>query len=57
MAILYLDIDECETNPCPPKTKCINFNGGFQCSAPVRCKIGYEMNEAGSCVGKLQCLL
>lgn len=56
MVVLYLDIDECENNPCPPKTKCVNFNGGFQCSSPARCKVGYELNEAGdSCIGELQC--
>ncbi|XP_066157952.1 fibulin-1-like [Euwallacea fornicatus] len=50
------DIDECENNPCPRGSKCLNFNGRFQCSTPLHCKIGYEMNETGDqCIDVDEC--
>ncbi|XP_060536861.1 fibulin-1-like [Cylas formicarius] len=50
------DINECESNPCPKGLKCLNFNGRYECSSPLQCKIGYELNEAGDeCIDVNEC--
>ena len=44
------DINECLTNPCPPKTDCINLIGGdpgYKCSD---CPTGYEKDATGTSV-------
>ncbi|XP_050313739.1 fibulin-1-like [Anthonomus grandis grandis] len=51
------DIDECQQNPCPNRTKCLNYNGGFQCTMPLICKIGYEPNLKGDqCIDVDECI-
>jgi len=50
------DINECLTNPCPPKTDCINLIGGdpgYKCSD---CPTGYEKDATGVCVDINECL-
>ncbi|KAL1492787.1 hypothetical protein ABEB36_010979 [Hypothenemus hampei] len=50
------DIDECESNPCSKGLKCLNFNGYYQCSSPLHCKIGYEVDETGEeCIDVDEC--
>ncbi|KAF7286998.1 hypothetical protein GWI33_002838, partial [Rhynchophorus ferrugineus] len=51
-----IDINECESNPCPAGTKCSNFNGRYECSSPLQCHLGYEPNESmDECVDIDEC--
>ncbi|KAM9487074.1 protein HEG [Clarias gariepinus] len=39
------DVDECASNPCPQKSKCVNTRGSFSCY----CDFGYDMQDGRSC--------
>ncbi|XP_069472747.1 protein HEG homolog 1 isoform X2 [Ambystoma mexicanum] len=39
------DVDECLSNPCPPKATCINAQGSFTC----RCPLGYQLEKGAGC--------
>ena len=43
---IFLDINECQTNPCDVNANCTNIDGGYVCS----CHMGYEGNGT-SCKG------
>ncbi|KEP65852.1 UNVERIFIED_CONTAM: calcium binding egf domain-containing protein [Hammondia hammondi] len=45
------DIDECENDPCPVNSSCINTSGSFKCE----CAKGFSMGSDGVCVAKNYC--
>ena len=50
---ILLDVNECEGNPCPTGSHCLNTLGSYVCS----CDVGYHfviMNgeSQGICIGK-----
>ena len=50
---LYLDIDECELEPCDLRSStCRNLNGSYACD----CKPGYVKAANGACLGDDLCL-
>ncbi|KAG5900252.1 hypothetical protein JTB14_018232 [Gonioctena quinquepunctata] len=50
------DINECESNPCGKLEKCLNFNGRYECAAPMQCKMGFELNDSGDqCIDINEC--
>lgn len=49
----FVDINECESNPCRRGERCENLSGKFRCVPRIQCTVGYELNEDGtSCNGK-----
>ena len=45
------DVNECEVQPviCDPQREfCLNTEGSFDC----KCRLGYVLSDAGSCIGK-----
>ena len=46
MHYIFLDINECHTNPCDVNANCTNIDGGYECS----CHMGYE-GDGTSCAG------
>ena len=48
--IVFLDINECLTNPCGNNAACFNNPGSFSC----QCAAGYTSRPSG-CVGKETC--
>ena len=44
-----LDRNECEDGSaiCPANSDCLNTDGSYNC----RCTEGYQLNEAGNCIG------
>ncbi|KRT81667.1 EGF-like domain containing protein [Oryctes borbonicus] len=50
------DIDECKNNPCSQLERCENLNGRYQCISRLQCKLGFELNSAGTeCVDIDEC--
>ncbi|PFH33695.1 calcium binding egf domain-containing protein [Besnoitia besnoiti] len=45
------DIDECDTNPCPANSACINTPGSYKCE----CQKGFTMSPDNVCVSKNFC--
>ncbi len=43
-----LDVNECDSSPCPSQSNCLNTVGSFTCT----CIVGTEEADDGSCVGK-----
>ncbi|KAG5283424.1 hypothetical protein AALO_G00041930 [Alosa alosa] len=39
------DVNECETNPCPPGSTCVNTNGSFSCECPL----GSDLENGREC--------
>ncbi|XP_015257762.1 PREDICTED: protein HEG homolog 1 [Cyprinodon variegatus] len=39
------DMDECEQDPCPAGTTCINTKGSFNCECPL----GYDLEDGRTC--------
>lgn len=49
----FLDINECESNPCRKGERCENLSGKFRCIPRIQCTVGYELNEDGNaCIGR-----
>ena len=49
---LFLDINECLTNPCPKTMKCENTPGSYRCIEG--CEPGYQWSlKNGECRGKM----
>ncbi|XP_034042109.1 protein HEG [Thalassophryne amazonica] len=40
-----LDVDECETDPCPPGSRCVNTHGSFGCECPL----GFDLEDGRTC--------
>ncbi|KAL3836478.1 hypothetical protein ACJMK2_021910, partial [Sinanodonta woodiana] len=40
------DKNECDANPCPDNSVCLNFHGGFSCN----CKAGFVKDLYGQCI-------
>ena len=47
LMLFSLDIDECESSPCPDRADCTNTVGGFFC----QCVTGF-FNSSGLCYGR-----
>ncbi|KAJ3591845.1 hypothetical protein NHX12_006976 [Muraenolepis orangiensis] len=39
------DVDECERNPCPSGSRCVNTRGSFSCECPL----GFDLEEGRTC--------
>ncbi|XP_053732960.1 protein HEG [Synchiropus splendidus] len=39
------DVDECETDPCPVGSRCVNTRGSFSCECPL----GLDLEDGRSC--------
>ncbi|XP_062389769.1 protein HEG [Sardina pilchardus] len=39
------DVNECEANPCPPGSTCVNTNGSFSCECPL----GSDLENGREC--------
>ncbi|XP_047227299.1 protein HEG isoform X1 [Girardinichthys multiradiatus] len=39
------DLDECEQDPCPAGSTCVNTNGSFSCECPL----GYDLEDGRTC--------
>ncbi|KAM9804787.1 protein HEG [Neosynchiropus ocellatus] len=39
------DVDECETDPCPAGSRCVNTKGSFSCECPL----GLDLEDGRSC--------
>lgn len=46
--LLVVDINECEDNPCPKYSNCVNTDGGYACN----CFTGYYKDNNSQCQGK-----
>lgn len=51
---LFLDMNECLTNPCAIGQICINTAGSFRCQRETSCGTGYELTENNLCKGMFQ---
>lgn len=48
---LHPDFDECQSNPCPAGSRCVNTRGSFSC----RCPLGFDLDNGRTCTrGKLK---
>ena len=47
MRIIYLEIDNCASNPCNNHGNCVNAKNGYQCD----CKAGYRGENCDDEVG------
>lgn len=39
------DVDECEQDPCPAGSRCVNTQGSFSCECPL----GYDLEDGRTC--------
>lgn len=42
---VFPDINECEKNPCPAGSKCVNTHGSFSCECPL----GFDLEDGRTC--------
>ena len=42
---MYPDVNECEKNPCPVGSRCVNTKGSFTCECPL----GFDLEDGRSC--------
>lgn len=40
-----LDVNECETDPCPVGSRCVNTRGSFSCECPL----GFDLEDGRTC--------
>ena len=50
MFMFFLDVDECEKNPCVAPSECRNTDGGYECECPP----GF-IKENGICMDIDEC--
>ena len=46
--LTFIDIDECETNPCHSNASCTDSEGSFDC----QCNNGYTGNGVSNCASR-----
>lgn len=43
--IVFPDVDECERDPCPVGSRCVNTRGSFTCECPL----GFDLEDGRTC--------